>query len=740
MARQIINIGSSPNKGDGDALRVAFEKVNNNFDELYNELGPQRDIVGVEIRSEDSTVLVDAINSTVNLNGTLVENIVPRDNLALDLGNEQRRFDKLYGSVVDSNSTVLVNAETGSINLDGTVKGNIIPDAQEAYDIGSTTNRFKDLYLSGNTIFLGDNAISVDPVTGAFEFTGEVRQVVVTQRDIVGNVFAQDSTLVVDGITGEVKNLGGELPSYYLDYNNFTNVPTLTLTDILENGGVTDNSISVAEVTAPNITGDSTGAITDYPSITTSVSGSITGYSDIDGSAEGDITGYNNIIGNNLGDIGGYVNVRARDSFIVNSVSFGSTEVNNWNTAYSWGDHGEEGYATVEYVDDEVANVLVGAGFATFWNNQFITRTTDDLVEGDTNLYFTESRVNSILTNELNPYATQSFVTNQISTLRGSAPSDLNTLQELAAAVGNNAGFSTYVDGQLALKLNSSNFASEFDARFSSKTTDNLSEGSNLYYTDVRVGQYLTANNFIDQTGLDNAITALIGGAPGTLNTLNEIAAAIGDDPAFSTSVNNQLALKLNSADFNGLFDTRFSSKNTSDISEGVNKYFTDARARQALSVVEAGGDGSLTYNISTGAFTYTGPSADETRAHFSATGDISYDDQTGVFSFNNSSGYLTEVAVSDVSADAIISESDSFENSDSKLMTAAAIDNRIDERVTLTSESDTLQSVINRGNSASGEIVIDTVTVSSINAQDSSTIDFGDTQLENVIIDFGTY
>ena len=296
------------------------------------------------------------------------------------------------------------------------------------------------------------------------------------------------------------------------------------------------------------------------------------------------------------------------------------------------------------------------------------------------------------------------------------------------------------MDGQLALKLNSSNFASEFDARFSSKTTDNLSEGSNLYYTDVRVGQYLTANNFIDQTGLDNAITALIGGAPGTLNTLNEIAAAIGDDPAFSTSVNNQLALKLNSADFNGLFDTRFSSKNTSDISEGVNKYFTDARARQALSVVEAGGDGSLTYNISTGAFTYTGPSADETRAHFSATGDISYDDQTGVFSFNNSSGYLTEVAVSDVSADAIISESDSFENSDSKLMTAAAIDNRIDERVTLTSESDTLQSVINRGNSASGEIVIDTVTVSSISAQDSSTIDFGDTQLENVIIDFGTY
>ena len=37
------------------------------------------------------------------------------------------------------------------------------------------------------------------------------------------------------------------------------------------------------------------------------------------------------------------------------------------------------------------------------------------------------------------------------------------------------------------------------------------------------------------------------------------------------------------------------------------------------LSVTDAGGDGSLAYNSSTGVFTYTGPSATEVRAHFSA-------------------------------------------------------------------------------------------------------------------------
>lgn len=39
MAKQIINIGSSVNKGDGDPLRTAFTKINENFTELYDYVG-----------------------------------------------------------------------------------------------------------------------------------------------------------------------------------------------------------------------------------------------------------------------------------------------------------------------------------------------------------------------------------------------------------------------------------------------------------------------------------------------------------------------------------------------------------------------------------------------------------------------------------------------------------------------------------------------------------------------------
>ena len=58
--------------------------------------------------------------------------------------------------------------------------------------------------------------------------------------------------------------------------------------------------------------------------------------------------------------------------------------------------------------------------------------------------------------------------------------------------------------------------------------------------------------------------------------------------------------------------------------SESVNVIATSADAKNALSVVDAGGDGSLAYNSTTGVITYTGPSATDVRAHFSASTGIS--------------------------------------------------------------------------------------------------------------------
>ena len=63
-------------------------------------------------------------------------------------------------------------------------------------------------------------------------------------------------------------------------------------------------------------------------------------------------------------------------------------------------------------------------------------------------------------------------------------------------------------------------------------TTSTQSSGNNT--TRIATTAFVTA-----------AIDSLIDSAPGTLNTLDEIAAALNDDPSFTTTVNNAIATKL---------------------------------------------------------------------------------------------------------------------------------------------------------------------------------------------------
>ena len=98
-------------------------------------------------------------------------------------------------------------------------------------------------------------------------------------------------------------------------------------------------------------------------------------------------------------------------------------------------------------------------------------------------------------------------------------------------------------------------------------------------------------------------------------------AVSAADDLNYNASTGVFSVTTYKSADF----DTDFAAKDTADLAEGSNLYYTDARARAAVSVTDAGGDGSLSYNSSTGVITYTGPSSTEVQAHFSASGGLSY-------------------------------------------------------------------------------------------------------------------
>ena len=112
-------------------------------------------------------------------------------------------------------------------------------------------------------------------------------------------------------------------------------------------------------------------------------------------------------------------------------------------------------------------------------------------------------------------------------------------------------------------------------------TTTDLSEGDNLYYTDARSRSAISVTG----SGSYNSSTGVIT-VTGGVTSVNSLTGAVTID--------------------------------TDDVAEGsTNQYYTDARARGAVSVTDAGGDGSLAYDSGTGVFTYTGPSAAEVRAHF---------------------------------------------------------------------------------------------------------------------------
>ena len=215
--------------------------------------------------------------------------------------------------------------------------------------------------------------------------------------------------------------------------------------------------------------------------------------------------------------------------------------------------------------------------------------TTANLTE-NTNLYYTDARADA-------------RAQLKIDALVDSAPGTLDTLNELAAALGDDANFSTTVTNSIATKLATADFNSTFDTRLGTKDTDNISEGSsNLYYTDARFN-----------TAFGNKSTSDL--TEGT----NLYYTDARFDTRLGTKDTGDLTEGSNLYYTDARFNTAFSGKSTTDLSEGSNLYYTDARARSAISL-SSSNTNELSYDSSTGVITYTSPST------VAASGQIVFD------------------------------------------------------------------------------------------------------------------
>ena len=217
---------------------------------------------------------------------------------------------------------------------------------------------------------------------------------------------------------------------------------------------------------------------------------------------------------------------------------------------------------------------------------------TDNVTEGSTNLYFTNARADARITNALIDEDDMS----------SNSATKLPSQQSVKA----------YVDAQ----VDTADHLSELGGN-----TDDVSEGSsNLYHTTARVDARI-ANAIKDED-----------------NMASNSATHVASQQSTKAYVDAQLATKDALSELSG---------DTDDITEGsTNLFHTTARARAAVSGTFVSGDGAFSYNSSTGVFSMTGPTAAETRAHFSAgtginlsSGAISTND--GAIDIHALSGYV---------------------------------------------------------------------------------------------------
>jgi len=261
--------------------------------------------------------------------------------------------------------------------------------------------------------------------------------------------------------------------------------------------------------------------------------------------------------------------------------------------------------------------------FSSSWDDVLATKTTSDLAEG-TNLYHTTARARAAISvNDVSGDGSLSY-NSSTGVIEYTGPSAAEVRAHLSA--GNMLDFAS---GEFS--VNAAAFSASWDAAMAADDTDSLSEGSsNLYHTVARVRAALSDADVISY----NSSTGVIGIDAAAMSASIEAASQAYFSGGNMVDISAAGVVSVNAADFSGSWDAAMAADDTDSLSEGSsNLYYTDARVRAAVSAVDAGGDGSFSYNSSTGAFTYTGPSASEVRAHLSAGTGVSYNSATGVVS-----------------------------------------------------------------------------------------------------------
>ena len=214
MARQVINIGSSANDGTGDPLRTAFDKINDNFVELY---GGDNDIntLDANLNTNNFAITTGVTNGDVT--------ITPNGTGSIKLGAM-----KFNGTTISSDDSTIVNINEGLV-VDGT-----------ASISGAATLSTSLALASGATVtaILDEDAMGSDSATA-----------LATQQSIKAYVDSQVTAQDLDFACDDSTTLSIDLDSESLQFSGGTGITTAG----------TGNTVTIAvDGTVATLTGSQT--------------------------------------------------------------------------------------------------------------------------------------------------------------------------------------------------------------------------------------------------------------------------------------------------------------------------------------------------------------------------------------------------------------------------------------------------------------------------------------------------
>lgn len=292
-----------------------------------------------------------------------------------------------------------------------------------------------------------------------------------------------------------------------------------------------------------------------------------------------------------------FTNQRALDAVGGDISSAVSTAINALSTSDI--EEGTNLYFTNERAQDAIGTAITNgtqSGITVTYDDtdgeiafsvadQWTGKTTDDLTEGTTNKYFTNQRA---LDATASAYDAAGAATTAENNAKSYADSLATNYDAAGAASTAETNANTYTDTKLGDYTKTIDLDETVDGYGYLKSADLSGYATESYVT----------------TAVDN----LVDGAPGLLDTLNEIAAAINDDANYATTMTTALAGKQNeltagtnisivsdTISVTGLSSTDISDFSTAALSATASAYDAAGAAASAQTAAENYADGLAT-------------------------------------------------------------------------------------------------------------------------------------------------